>query len=413
MKKIIFSLIILFIFVPIVLASSNTEASVDGKYYDSLEDAIANANDGDTIKLFSNVELDKGLIIDKNVEINLNGNNIVAPTAVFEIRKGYLTLSGEGTIKELEPNYGALRLIGNNEPTNDKYSSVYVGKNVTLEGWAGIFISHVNGKSYGVNAYLEGSINAVNDISGGTGIGVYVNGNIKDSTDSPNVNIMDGAVINSTGDGLYIAGTSKFNVGKATISGVEAGIGIKAGSLIIDGATVLSNGKDYTPTEGYSNGIKASGTAIQIESNSGYAGNIMLDIKNGTFKSKNSYVIYEYIGKGSNTTVKSININDGTFISGTNKDTLIFSPSFNKLHKGFISGGEYSTDPSIYLSAGYSSNFENDLYTVTKNTIKDVFSNSGSNGSKSYSFLILLIFLFIVGLILYYNRKNIVKIIKK
>lgn len=44
--------------------------------------------------------------------------------------------------------------------------------------------------------------------------------------------------------------------------GVESGIEIKAGKLNIDGATVIESGEDKTPTSGYNNVIKASGTAI-------------------------------------------------------------------------------------------------------------------------------------------------------
>lgn len=413
MKKIIFSILIIFAFIPITFASSNTEATVGGKYYDTLEEAIKNAKDGETIKLLSNVKLDKGLILEKNIEINLNGNEIVAPTAVFEIRKGFLKLNGKGTIRELEPNYGAIRLIGKNEPTNEKYSSVYVGKDVTLEGWAGIFVSHENKKSYGVNVELEGKINAVNDTSDGTGIGVYVNGTISDKINSPNINILDGAVINSTGDGIYIAGYSTFNIGKASISGVEAGIGIKSGILNINGARVTSTGKDYTPTEGYSNGIKASGTAIQIESNNGYAGNMEININDGTFKSKNSYVVYEYIGKGTNTEVKSINIKNGTFISEASKDTLIFSTPFNEKHKNFISGGEFSSNPSAYLIGGYTATLEDSLYTISKSTINTVFSETTSdNNNMSLSF-IMIFTIIVLGIIAYCNRNKLIKLIKK
>lgn len=412
MKKIIFTLFITFIFTPIVFASSNTGASIDGIYYDTLEEALNNAKDGSVIKLFSNAKLEKGFIVEKNLEINLNNNNISAPTAVFEVRKGTLKLSGKGVIKETEPNYGVVRLIGNNEPTSDKYSSVYVGKDVTLEGWAGIFVSHENGKSYGVNVNLEGKINAVNDINDGTGIGVYVNGTIKDKIDSPNINIMDGAVINSTGDGLYIGGYTTVNIGKATINGEEAGIGIKSGILNVNGATVTSNGKDYTPTLGYSNGINASGTAIQIESNTGYAGNMEINLNDGTFKSDNSYAIYEYIGKGNSTLVKKFNIKNGTFISGSDKNTLTFSKAFNDTHKGFITGGKYSTDPSVYLSAGYSIDKLDSFYTVSKSASLMTFSEVNGNNNIIYKTIISLAII-LCTILVYYNRTKLIKLIQK
>lgn len=291
-KKIIINIIMFVFFMPcIVMASVSSLAMVGGKYYDSLEDAIKAAGSNDTIKLISDVKLNGTLDINKTVNINLNGKNITGPEMVFKVNGGVLNVSGNGIIRETKPNYGAIAVIGSTNSADNNYSVVNVGENVKLEGWSGIFITHDSSKSYGVVVNLDGDINAVNDMSGETGIGVYVNGNIKHQNGAPVVNIGDDAEITSTGNGLYIAGYSTFNIGKAYIEGDESGIGIKAGRLNIDGATVLSEGKDNTPTEGYNNGIKASGTAIQIESNSGYAGNIGIDIDSGTFRSKDSYVI--------------------------------------------------------------------------------------------------------------------------
>ena len=74
-KKIIFSIITFMFFVPnIVFAGAGSFAMVGGKYYDSLEDAIAAAGSNDTIKLTSDAKLDDTLDINKTVNINLNGN---------------------------------------------------------------------------------------------------------------------------------------------------------------------------------------------------------------------------------------------------------------------------------------------------------------------------------------------------
>lgn len=410
MKKILFSLL-MFCLIPIVSASTTPLVKIGGRFYDTLEDAINTVGENETISLISDVKLDNTLKIKKKVNIDLNGNDITAYEKVFEVKGGYLTLSGKGTIKETKPNYGAVMLVGSSEPTNDKYSSVSVGKDVTLEGWSGIFINHENSKSYGVHVNLEGKINAVNDISGGTGAGVYVNGNIKDKDYSPVVNIMDGAEIKSTGNGLYIAGYSTFNIGDAYIEGELAAVGIKSGKLIIDGATLICNGEDKTPTEGYNNGIKASGTTIQIESNSGYKGNIEIDISRGNLVSKNSNVIYEYIGKGNTSKIYSISISGGTFESGKNKDVFSFSDSFKNIHSGFISGGEYKTNPTSYLKEGYTV-VTDDMYTVVKSTMKEVSSNNIKSSNNFIKCLITLLLMLIIGVVIYFNRVKISKLFK-
>jgi len=305
-------------------------------------------------------------------------------------------------------------VVGSNSSKDNKYSVVNIDEEVTLEGWSGIFITHENSKSYGVEVNFAGKINSVNDTNGGTGIGIYVNGKIKDQEKHPVVNIKDGARIKSTGNGLYIAGYSTFNIGDAYIEGEESGIGIKSGILNIDGATVVSNGEDKTPTEGYNNGIKASGTAIQIESNNGYAGKVQLNISNGNFKSKNSHVIYEYIGKGNNSLIYSMSFSNGTFISESNKDVFSFSQSFKDIHSGFISGGKYSSNPSKYLKSGYDVVNEGGIYSVTKNTLKKVSSiNSDSNKSSFITSLIWIFILVILGIIIYFNRNRILSIFKK
>ena len=409
-KKIIFIFLLFIVIIPIFVNASITSlVKVGGKYYDSLEDAIENASSADIINLISDIKLDNTLDINKTVNINLNGNDITSKEKVFLVQGGVLNLSGEGTIKELEPNYGAIVVIGSSDQNKKDYSIVNIGKDVTLEGWSGIFVTHEDSKSYGVVVNLEGKINAIDDISGGEGIGVYVNGNIKHQNNSPVINIKDNAHIESTGNGLYIAGYTTINIGKSYISGVESGIGIKAGKLNIDGATIIGTGEDKTPTSGYNDGIKASGTAIQIESNNGYAGNIELNIKSGDFKSKNSNVIYEYIGRGNNSLVKYIDISGGSFISEVNKDVFRLSNEMNSVHNSFVTGGEYSSNPNEYLEVGYTSNFDNNLYKVTKSTMKSVSLDNVDGNSKGSSFIkwIIIFIAFIISgvLVCLYKRK--------
>lgn len=415
-KKIIFSLLLFMAIFPVLVSASvSSAAKVGNKYYDSLEEAIANASSTDTIMLISDVVLDDTLFINKTVNLNLNGNDISAPSSVFQVQGGTLNVSGKGIIRETDPNYGAIVIKGSSDSNDSYYSVVNVNKDVTLEGWSGIFITHDSSKSYGVVVNLDGKVNAVTDASGGTGVGVYVNGNIKHQGNSPVVNISDNAEIISTGNGIYIAGYSTFNIGKAYISGLESGMGMKAGILNIDGATVVSEGKDNTPTEGYNNGIKASGTAIQIESNSGYAGNMKLNIDSGNFKSKESYVVYEYIGKGNSSLVNSIDISGGTFTSEGNKNVFGLSASFKNMHNSFITGGKYSSDPSSYLESGYTATLDDGLYNVVRSTIKAV-SGEDTNIDDGNGVIKILAVIIILGVALvlgYMNREKIIGLFRK
>ena len=413
-KKIIFSIFLFFGIFPILVnASTGSLIKIGNNYYESLEEAIKKAGPNDTISLISDVELNETLQINKKVNLDLNGNNITATERVFLVQGGILNIKGEGIIKETEPNYSAIMVKGSTNPNDKDYSLVNIDKDVTLEGWSGIFITHESSKSYGVEVNFAGKINAVNDTSGGTGVGIYVNGNITDSSNSPVINIQDGAKITSTGNGLYIAGYGTININEAEISGSESGIGIKAGILNIDGANVTGTGPDATPTEGYNNGIKASGTSIQIESNNGYAGNIELNIDDGMFVSNNSNTIYEYIGKGNSSQVIAMDISGGTFLSKKNKDNFLLSDSLKQYHNSFISGGEYSTNPNEYLKPGYSANLENNKYIVTQSTMMSVFSNKVNENNNIKTPIIIVIVSIISIVLLYLNRTKILNLLRK
>ena len=413
-KKFLFYLIIILSIIPTLVNASDTyEAKIEDNYYTNLKDAIANATSEDIIVLTSNEILDETLNINKTVNIDLNGKTISAPFKVFQVQGGTLNLTGEGTIKETNPNYGAIMVIGSTEPTDTSYSIVNVGETVKLEGWSGIFITHNEKKSYGVKINLNGKVNAINDINGDKGAGIYTNGNIQDKTNSPIINISDTAKITSTGNGLYLAGYSTVNIGKAYISGIESAIGIKSGILNINGANIICTGEDKTPTTGYNNGIKASGTTIQIESNTGYAGDIELNIKSGNLTSKHSNVIYEYIGKGTTTKVKSINLSGGNYLSEDNKEVFLLSNPFKTNHPKFITGGTYSSNPNEYLKQDYTTTLDNDSYTVIKSTMKEVIFNTINTKTSPIKPLIIIIVTIIVCFLIYLNKQKVFNKISK
>jgi len=159
-KKFIFSILLFFFVMPVfVNASAGSLVKVGNKYYDNLLDAINAAGPNDTITLIDDVALKETLEIDKVVNINLNGNNITAPERVFLVEGGTLNLTGKGTIKETNPNYGAIMIKGSTDSNDKEYSVVNVGENVNLEGWSGIFITHNNNKSYGVKVNFKVILN--------------------------------------------------------------------------------------------------------------------------------------------------------------------------------------------------------------------------------------------------------------
>lgn len=389
-----------------VYASETVKARIGNEFFDTLEEAINAATSNDIISLTSNVTLDETLEINKNVNINLNNHNIESPEQVFLIQGGSLNLSGSGTIRETKPNYGAIVIKGSNERDKEDFSTVSIGSGITLEGWSGIFINHNNKTGYGIRVNMNGKINAIDDVNGSPGAGIYVNGYVQNKTNSPIINLSNTVNITSTGTGIYAAGYAQYYINGAYIEGKESGLGIKSGYFNILNGTIIGSGEDKTPTTGNNNGINPSGVAIQIESNPGYTGNIELNIKDGTFNSKNSNVIYEYTVNDSLTSVKNISITGGVYTSDANKSVFYLSDHFKAIHPNFISGGSFSSDPTNHLKSGYSASLNEDsLYEVVSSTMS-VFNKLETN-NNTWVPIIIIISLVILGISIYFNHNKI------
>jgi len=411
MRKIYYIIIFIILVLPsFVKASGMTLIKVGNKYYDDLQEAINNASSNDTISLITDVKTDETININKTVNINLNGNTIEAKEKVFLIEGGSLHLTGKGKVKETKPYNGTIVIKGSQNSNDLNYSTLKVDKEVTLEGWSGISVQHNNQKSYGVLINFQGKINAINDITGDTGIGIYVNGSITEETNSPIININSESKIDSTGVGLYLAGYSTFNIDNANISGKESAISIKAGTLNIKSGTFYCDGLDNTPTQGNNNGVNPSGATIQIESNDGYAGNIEINIQGGNLTSKNSHVIYEYIGRGNTSLVKEIILSGGTYKSHSNKNVFSLSNSLLNRHNKFIKGGKYASNPDEYLVDGYITSLLDNLYVVMKSTMKEEIVNSTNN--VTIKIIIYLLSITIILTAVYFNKTKILKFIK-
>ncbi len=399
MKKTIIMFTMFFICLKVYYASGTEVCRIGEVYYDTLENAISKVKSDETIVLISNINSNNSFIIDKPVNIDLNNHNISVPRMVFKVDGGQLKLVGSGVVKELEPYYGAVVIKGSLDENKVNFSLLEVDEDITLEGWSGVFIDQNSGKGYGIKVIVNGIINAVDDISGSNGIGVYVNGNIKDTVNSPTIIVNDSSNIFSTGVGIYQAGYAKTTIYGGYIEGVNSAIAIKSGVLNINDGEFVCNGNDNTPTSGINNGVNASGTTLQIESNPSYAGKIEIDIINGIFKSKYSNVIYEYL-TGSVTNVYNFIIKGGTYISESSKDVFNLSLDFKNKIPSFIIGGKFSSDPTAYLKVDYRAiKNTNDLFEVSKTTsslVSKEVSNRNDNIPIIVSIIIICSVLFIV-----------------
>lgn len=348
--------------------------------------AFKNAESGDVVKLIDNITytLPERVLVSTDVTLNMNNHNIDfdgASVRSFTVQDGSLNIIGKGTISH--PEHNALNVRGTTDKTKVNYSTLKVGKDVTVNGLYGIavFYDPENKKiGYGVNVEFAGKIESTEG-------GITINGNLQNAEGAPVINILDGAVINSEKTGLYAAGNGTWNIGKANITGKESAIGIKSGKVIINGGTFTCTGESQMPTEGYSNGINASGAAIQLESNKDYYGNVELIIKDGTFTSKNAVSIYEYLAKNiKKTNVNKIEILGGKFVSARGNNNFLLSEELD--YKGVVevSGGTFSANPVTYLKPAHKVTFSEEEYVVSPiNVVEGTFIISGTitNGKNA------------------------------
>ena len=334
-------------------AVASVERGSDTLYYTDLAKAVAEIRSGETITLLDDITLDSTLTINTGAAftIDLNGHDIKATERVIMVKRGNVSFTGEGTIKETSPNYGAINIKGSDVPGDVNYTTVTVRKDVTLEAWAPVFITPYEDRvapyAYGVTVNIEGTLISKPDTRGDKGHGIYINGQIQHLDNAPVINV-SGANVTSEGDGIYAAGYATWNIVDSNVSGYGMGIGIKAGELNISGDSVIRcTGPNKAPTEGFSNGINASGAAIQIESNDGYAGNIAIDIKGGQIISDNGYSIYEYANGDDSLSLDRLDITGGSFQGAFMVSEALYESKAEVID---ITGGSYDSSVAEYVS---------------------------------------------------------------
>ena len=309
----------------------------DIEYY-SFQDAIANAKDGDTIKLLANVSLSKGVALDKNITLDLGEKTIKAKNKyVFDIYSNVVIKNGTVRSYGFKSNSGTIWLNKNASLLVEKDATIEATSNDGVSSFVIALYNDCDGASLTVNGTLKGEN------------GVTVNGNILANN---TVNI-DGATIDVTGHGLYLAGVATTNISNTNINAGSTAIEIRAGKLNIKDGTYTSAGEFKTsPNE---NGTTVDGAALAV---SQHTKKLPIDvtIDGGSFKG--GYSLYEAnVQENDEESLANVNIkiNDGNF------DGKFFIE--NNAEKS-IKGGNYSVDVSKYLISGYNVAKINDTYKV-------------------------------------------------
>ena len=321
---------------------ANAVAQIGNTYYNTLADAVADASttNPDTIKLLKDTT--ERLILNggKEITLDLGGNTLSYTEQTVRVNHGKLTVNGPGAIKEINPNLGAILIKGSTNQEDTNYSVVNVNGDVTLSGWAPVFVDQNSEKAYGVTVNLNGAtLKAQKDTGGNDGVGLYVNGSIKDTVNAPVIKL-ENTTIDAQGEGMYLAGYADTTIKCGSIVGTQTGIEIRAGKLAVNDVIVTGNGTPTTVTPN-GNGSTTDGVGIAIAQHTTKLP-INVTISGGTISGK--YAVYESNPQANDPTsigqVK-LSITGGNFNGST---AAVYSQDV----KDFITGGLFTTDPTAY-----------------------------------------------------------------
>ncbi len=366
--------------------------------YDTLVDAFDASKTGDIIKLLANVTDVTPAVLDTNkaVVLDLNGktwafehNESIKEqiNAIHVDSASKLTINdnvGGGHISANSPNR-SVNVISLTDNSNIVIDNALVSVKTTKQGVpvriaVGCTATLNNGKldatkatnGYGVSVWGNNTDSNASFIMNGGEISAKwycISGNGTTANGGTNIVINRGSLYSTSGSTIYHPQRGDLTINNGSFVGYESSIGFKSGNLTIKDGTFKCTGPNEAPTEGYSNGMNASGAVLQIESNKSYYGNMNINISGGTFISDSGYAMYEYQNKTGTAldtmAVSSINVTGGTFIHGDSvKAFNMFSQAFTDSfaitgsEKGFISAGSYSSSPKNFLTSNYTESFD-------------------------------------------------------
>ena len=319
------------------------------KAYNTLAEAVAAAEDGQTVRLLadvaeSSIKVNANITIDLNKmtvtgsfvtygEVTIQNGTIDVPDGKTNYAYGKLTLA-DVDITGKAASSSLLSVNYNGSVTIDKDSTIVADSE---KGHSpAVFIKGQNdsGKTYAPELNIYGTVQSAKTPA--------IQGNGTDRGVS-HVNVFEGAVVKSETLAIYLPQPCEVNITGGLVEGY-CGIGIKSGTLNISGGTVRGVANDNVIGDEYSqtNGISYDGSAIMIDSYIGYAGQVQINISgNAVVESKYSTAIREIGNDKSQTNLVGLDITGGTVLGAKDTDAVLVRDVTAKDVN--ISGGEFSS----------------------------------------------------------------------
>ena len=319
------------------------------KAYNTLADAVAAAQDGQTVRLLADVA-ESSIKVNANITIDLNKMTVTGSFVTY----GEVTIqNGTIDVPDGETNYayGKLTLADvdiTGKAVNSSLLSVNYNGSVTIDKDSTIVADSAKGDSPAV--FIKGQddrgktyapeLNIYGTVQSAKTPAIQGNGTDRGVS---HVNVFEGAVVKSESLAVYLPQPCEVNITGGLVEGY-CGIGIKSGTLNISGGTVRGVANDNVIGDEYSqtNGISYDGSAIMIDSYIGYAGQVQINISgNAVVESKYSTAIREIGNDKSQTNLVGLDITGGTVLGAKDTDAVLVRDVTAKDVN--ISGGEFSS----------------------------------------------------------------------
>ena len=284
------------------ISAEDVTGFISAGAFTDLASAVKYATDGATIKLAGDATASGYVEVRHPMTIDLNGHKFTSTGGGFDV-------------------YADLMLKNGKVETLGWAAWVQSGAKLVVDTDVAIKATSTVGDQGGITVQNSGSVVTVyGSVEAAGGAAISGIGNKDDG--GVTINIEAGAVIKNTnedGVGIYYPNTAALNIKGGTITGAT-GVYVKSGKTTITGGTINGVGAkaDY---EYKGDGCNSTGEALVVDKCNYPGGDPTVEIKGGTFVSKNANAVGSYVGN-------------------TATDPLT----------GFVSGGKFSSDPTAFVT---------------------------------------------------------------
>lgn len=313
---------------------SDNAAAIDDVQYATLADAVAAANNGDTVTLLKNTVEDVVIPAGKTITLDLNGKKLTNVASHTICNNGTLTINGEGTVDNVTHGTAALYNKGTvvvNGGTFDR--SKENGQNEGESGQNSWYtIKNVGTMTIkdGVTVQTAGNNTALGKFSSLVSNGYFDSGDYtaNKGIDQPTLTI-NGGLFRGGLNTIKNDDRAKITIVNGTFTNYYQAVVMNHNVAEIKGGTFTAASDAASETYGIYN----CGCAADIDLGT-------LTVSGGTFTGA-TYAVADVSSQNA-----TVNISDGKF-AGT-KAAIVKSRSSKASIS--ISGGDFSSDPTAYLA---------------------------------------------------------------